>query len=387
MPGRRIFILMILALFSQSCIEKFKPELEGFEQLLVIDGGVFDGKPFVIKLSYSSDVYKPKPSPILGASVMIIDDSGHIEYLSETSPGVYTSLDPEIVGLSGRSYKLAIMTGDGRQYESGFELLRPSVPIESITYNTEFHADERYPYLLAGYQFYLNTRLPNDTNNFYIWRMEKTYEYHSEFLADAYFTNKRIYPFPKPDSLTVCWKTENVKQIISLNTKDLINPDLKSFPLNFVNTEGRELSFRYSQLTEQLTVNESTFDHYKLIEQGNGDQGSLYTNQPFQIKSNVINVDDPNEPVLGYFLVAGRSAKRLFTQPPTNVEFHYYMFVLTLDDYKKMRVISFSPPSAWPIYLTKGGIDDGNLAWPSQECIDCRQRGGTLTKPSFWDVK
>ncbi|NOU45902.1 MAG: DUF4249 family protein, partial [Bacteroidales bacterium] len=317
----------------------------------------------------------------------ITDNEGNIEYLLATEPGIYTSSGTGLTGIPGRSYKLSIVTRNLKKYESEFELLRPGVPIESITYNTEYHADERYPYLLAGYQFYLNTMLPNDTNNFYIWRMEKTYEYHSEFPADAYFTNKTIYPFPKPDSLTVCWKTENVKQIISLNTKDVVNPDMKSFPLNFVNTEGRELSVRYSQLTEQLTVNESTFNHYKLIEQGNGDQGSLYANQPFQIKSNVVNVDDPNEPVLGYFLVAGRSSRRLFAQPPTDVEFHYYKFVLTVDDYRNMRFIKWSPPSTWPIYLTRGGIDDGSLAWPSPECIDCRQRGGTLTKPSFWDVK
>lgn len=381
-----IFILLIILLF-QACIDEFQPELNGYEQLLVVDGGVFDGPGQIrIKLSYSTDVYNPKMNLISGAFVRIQDNTGETEVLNEPEEGVYTSSENGLIGIPGRSYKLYITTPNGKKYQSDFEVLHPRISIESITYQTEFHPDDRYPYDLAGYQFYLNTQLPNDTNNFYMWRMVKTYEYHSEFLADAYFTNKRIYPFPKPDSMQICWKTENVKQNILLNTKDIVNPDMKNFPLNFVNTEGRELSVRYSQLTEQLTLNEPTYKHYKLIEDGNAEQGSLYANQPIQIRSNVMNVDDPNEPVLGYFLVAGRSVHRLFVSPP-DVEFHYYAFVLTSDDYENMRFIRYSSPSIWPIYLTLGGVDDGSLAWPSQECIDCRQRGGTLSKPTFWDIK
>jgi hypothetical protein len=381
-----LFFLLFVLLF-QACIDEFQPDLKGYEQLLVVDGGVFDGIGQIrIKLSYSTDVYNPKLNLISGANVMIQDNFGETEVLEELENGVYTSSGIGIIGIPGRLYKLIVNTPNNKKYESEFEVLRPSMPIESIAYQTEFHSDERYPYALAGYQFYLNTQLPNDTNSFYMWRMVKTYEFHSEFVADAYFTNKRIYPFPKPDSLQVCWKTENVKQNILLNTNDVVNPDMKNFPLNFVNTEGRELSVRYSQLTEQLTINESTYNHYKLIEDGNSEQGSLYANQPIQIRSNVVNVNDPYEPVLGYFLVAGRSSQRLFVSPP-DVEFHYYTFVLTSDDYENMRFIRYSSPGSWPIYLTKGGVDDGSLAWPSPECIDCRQRGGTLTKPPFWDIK
>jgi len=386
----RRFILLIIAitLLSQACIEKFRPELDGFQQLLVIDGGVFDGsRQIQINLSYSSDVYNPKVIPVTGATVTIADNTGETAYLSEIENGVYANDGLSMIGIPGRSYKLSILTQQGKRYESGFELLRPQIPIESITYQTEYHTDIRYPYSLAGYQFYLNTHLPNDTNCFYMWRMVKTYEYHSEYKADAYYTNKRIYPFPNPDSLQVCWKTENVKQIVLLNTKEVVHPDMSGYPLNFVNTEGRELSVRYSQLTEQLTVNEATFNHYKLVNEGNGEQASLYAHQPFEIKSNVVNIDDPNEAVLGYFLVAGRASHRIFAPNPMNVDFHYYIFVLDADNYKDMRFLKYSSPSTWPIYLTRGGVPNGSLAWPSPECVDCRQRGGSLTKPSFWDVK
>lgn len=385
MPTKNtLWIIGILSLFMVSCIDKYEPDLDGFQQLLVVDGGVFDGEgPFTIKLSMSTDVYMPRQKPVSRAYVTIEDNQGNSYVLNETADGLYSSDGSGLIGTPGNSYRLNITSFEGKHYQSNYEILRPSVPIDALTYKLEFHKDERYPYQLAGYQFYLNTSLPSDTNRFYMWRFVKTYEYHSEFLADAYYKG-RIYEFPKPDSLQVCWKTENVKKIITLNTNNILNLDLQNFPLNFVNTEGRELSVRYSQLTEQLSLNEDAVRYYKTIEEGNGEQGSLYTQQPYQVLGNVHCIDNTDETVLGYFLVAGKTAVRLFAAPP-EVEFHYYEFVLTADDYRNMRFIKYSSPAIWPIYLTTGNSGNPSLAWPSQECIDCRQRGGTLSKPEFWD--
>lgn len=383
----QLILIFLVTLLFQGCIDEYQPKLDGYTKLLVVDGGFYDGDNLCeIRLSYSSDVYTPKPDPISGAQVIILDNFGNEEQLFEVTKGSYQTSGHDLVGIPGRSYKLIVELPDGKRFESGFEKLRPRVPIESITYRAEIHDDQRYTHPLEGYQFYLNTSLPNDTNNFYLWRMVKTYEYHSEFLADAFY-NGRVRPFPKPDSFLICWKTENVKKIISLNTKEIANPDMKNFPLNFVNTQERDLAIRYTQLTEQLTVNEDAFNYYKLIEEGNGEQGSLYAHQPFQIRGNITNVNEPDKPVLGYFLVAGRSSQRLFAPPPA-VNYYYYVFVLTASDYEDFgRALKGSSPSLWPIYLTRGGDPLGGLAWPAQECIDCRKRGGTLTKPSFWDVK
>ncbi len=377
-----LIFLSLLLLVLPACIDKFEPDLNGADSMLVIDGGIYDSDgPFTIALSYSTNVYTPKYQPISNASVKVLDDQGNTFLFTEAESGQYFSSG--MSGIPGRSYKLLIVTPDGKHYESSSELLRSSSAIDNIRYQLEYHKDARYPYQLAGYQFYVSAKLNSDTNAWYMWRMVKTYEYHSEFLADAYY-NGKIRPFPKPDSLQVCWKTEYVKSVITLNTKNLVNPDLTDFPLNYVNTEGRELSVRYSQLTEQLTVNADAIRYFKTIIEGSGNQSNLYTQQPFQILGNVVCADDPNEAVLGYFLVAGRSALRLFAAPP-NVEFHYYVFVLDVEDYRNMRFIKYSSPSIWPIYLTTGDANSSALAWPAQECIDCRLRGGTLTKPDFWD--
>ncbi|NOU48759.1 MAG: DUF4249 family protein, partial [Bacteroidales bacterium] len=78
MQNRKLNIFLLISIFLfQACIDKFEPELDGYDQLLVIDGGVFDNPAQItIKLSYSSDVYKPTFSPAAGASVIITDNEG-----------------------------------------------------------------------------------------------------------------------------------------------------------------------------------------------------------------------------------------------------------------------------------------------------------------------
>ena len=112
------------------------------------------------------------------------------------------------------------------------------------------------------------------------------------------------------------------------------------------------------------------------------DQEGLYTEQPYQVNGNIRNISNPDEIVLGYFMVAGISEMRIFMDRPTEVEFNYPKCELGPADFEAMEYLRMAPSYLWPIYLTEG---EGHAkAYPHQDCIDCTRNDGNLEKPEFW---
>jgi len=153
-------------------------------------------------------------------------------------------------------------------------------------------------------------------------------------------------------------------------------------PLHFVSTEGRELSIRYSLKITQHTITADAFTYWNNLQKQNENQGALYANQPYQIHGNVQNINNPDEPVMGYFMAAGISEMRVYVNRPT-FTFHYWICQLTQADYEAVGDLRFTRYNDWPIYLTRD--NNGTLAWPDERCLDCREKGGTISKPDFWE--
>lgn len=377
------FGIFILLLISYSCVEDYWPEIEKYEELLVVDGMITNEPgPYTIELSKSTPIYNSQKVPYSGCIVMIKELDGNTAQLIEVEEGIYQTSPEEIQGEIGKSYQVRIVTPDGEEYESSFETIKAPVLIDQVNWSIEYHEDYDYPYLLAGYQFYITT-LPSDVDtNYFLWKLEETYQYEVSYYIDFYYDGQ-LHPFPNPDSLFTCWKTAPVKQIFTYNTSNLSEPVIINYPLNFVSTETRRLSILYSLQIEQLNLGKKAYNFWHEQEELNTSQGSLYTQQPYQVKGNIINTDDPEEPVLGYFLGAGVDIQRIFAErPPATVDFHYSTCHLTLRDFEAYRDIFWSDEHEWPLYVTLSNF--GGRALPIQTCVDCRQMGGEITIPSFW---
>jgi len=62
----------------------------------------------------------------------------------------------------------------------------------------------------------------------------------------------------------------------------------------------------------------------------------------------------------------------------------YPVCQLTSNDYEDYGYMFLgASPAEWPLYITTG--PGGARALPNQKCIDCRQRGGTIEQPEFWE--
>jgi hypothetical protein len=186
------------------------------------------------------------------------------------------------------------------------------------------------------------------------------------------------------DSLKTCWHTEKVYSFFIENTMALSEPRLTNYPLSFVDTKTRRLSIRYSLLVDQYTISAGAYQYWNAVKEQNTETGGLYTRQPYQLRGNVYNTSDNNEQVLGYFMVAGVSQKRIFVnRPEATVRMYYPICELWESDYRDYQEMFLgSTPDEWPLFVTEDAR--GIRALPNQKCIDCTQKGGVLEKPDFW---
>lgn len=380
---RNIYLFVLLLTLS-ACIDYYAPDLTKYENSLVVDGLLTNGKgPYKVHLSTASNLYHPTPIPYSGASVSVLDDIGNEYLFTESTKGEYLSNDPTFTGITGRYYQVVIVTPDGIHIESAPELLREPVAIDTVYAELEYHENKDKDAVYPGYQFYTNLAWnPVDTNYIY-WRMTSTFKFQTTFPIYYYYAGD-FYPFEDPDSLRNCWKTVVFPQPFTINTQDFNTPKITRHPLHFIDTRDRTLSIRYSVLVEQLTISEKAHRYWKELQDQNEQQGSLYSEQPYQIKGNLVNTDNPDELVMGYFTVAGIDTTRMFLDRP-DVEFYYSDCELSEGDYRDVAYIRYYSHTRWPFYLT---VDkNGAMAMPTPECCDCRLRGGTIFMPSFWITK
>lgn len=374
-------MFVLLTAITSACVDPYYPELGKYENTLAVDGMVTSGPgPYYVKLQTAATVYYPVMKPLSNAEVYVADDLGNIEHFEETEPGVYTNASPGFQGIVGRSYRLTVTLTENNVYQSSWEKLSAPLGIDSVYAELENHIDPNFPYNLSGYQFYIDTKQATSDTTFLLWRLTSTYKYNSDYKCRFMYIGS-IVPFPNPDSLFTCWKTETVPEIIVGTTKSSKNNELIRYPLHYVSGEERYLSIRYSVLVNQYVVSETVYDYWNAVRGQNEIQGTLYTQQPYQIRGNMVNINNTNEPVMGCFAAAGIEEKRVFYNSP-NIDYHYEICILHEADYENMKNLFGSSPSSWPIYL---GMDVNYYKFnPEQRCIDCREKGGKLEKPDFW---
>ena len=266
--------------------------------------------------------------------------------------------------------------------ETDFQTIPEPVGIANVYAKVETQATENTYYSLYGYQFYLNTQEAKSDTNYFMWRLYGTYKYRSDFLI-RYIWDGKLKPFPKPDSLYTCYNDDNIDNLITMSTVGLSSPIIIGLPLNYVNTETRKLSIRYSLLVKQFSLNKTAFEYYDRVSTVNSDQEALYTKQPYQVRGNIYNTADHDELVLGYFLVGGVSEKRIYVDRSTFIEYHYMECVLTRRDYEAFGYIGWTDRVTWPLFVTTNS--DGVRALPLQACMDCREAGGTPVVPDYWE--
>ena len=257
---KNIVTLLCLFLSITSCVDEYWPDMDKYENLLVVDGLLTNGDdPVVVKLSVSSSLNNQELIPVRDGELYITDENQVITPLTETEPGTYQMSDSPFHGQVGKTYQLHINLPDGQQYISDICSLPDPSPIDSVYWVIESPEFSNSNHTFPGIQFYIDNHSNIADSSYYLWKLYQTFEYRSSFDID-YTWEGFFIRYPKPDSLRTCWRTIHVKDIYLSSTKYLDPPAITPFPLNFVSTETKLLSIRYSLLVKQLTISKVSFE-------------------------------------------------------------------------------------------------------------------------------
>ena len=176
-PIKNIIILLFLLIGITSCIEKYWPKVDKYENVLVVDGLLTNGdEPAAVRLSLSSPLSNDEFIPLSGGTVFISDQNEFDISLTETEPGLYQVLDSSFHGEVGNSYKLHIHLPDGRSYESDICRLEPPSPIDSVYSKVESPEYQTGTHKIEGLQFYIDNHSDNLSDTlYYLWNLQATH--------------------------------------------------------------------------------------------------------------------------------------------------------------------------------------------------------------------
>lgn len=349
------YLYLFLILPLAACIDPYSVEVERGEQLLTVDGFITsEPGPHSIKLTRSDtygSIFEGLVRPVSNATVIVRDDLGKVTFLTEDieDRGVYyTPVD--FSAIVGRSYTLQIQLIDGKVYTSLPEMVNSVPEIKNIDVRVIKISVEGEILDRSGVQLIAEIDDPEDQNNFYFWRTDKS-TYILKTRPDLYTPdpNLRDPPSREPEPkecCIVCFKTELLgSQGIYLENDDNFNGLNTKVPAGYIEDDGKRFVETLRTDLRQMSISQEAYRFLRLVKQQTEISGSVFDPPPANIRGNIISLDNPEEVVLGYFIAAGETTKRIYIDK-SQLDFRQPEVIIP-DDCRVIEGSQLEPPSDW----------------------------------------
>lgn len=381
----RYAVVFVMPLLLTTCIVPWDSGIEEQKELITIDGRLIRGDSLqTITITRSTSLVDPRYLALRDCQVMVEDDLGNRFDFQEVKDGVYTRIMDEDDLVVGREYMLIVEAPSGARYESEFEKLSSGLPVDSVYFEVENDVDPLTGRGLSGIQFYVDVEASDTTSRYFRWKLDETWEYTASapitWIYDIEFGDLiRVFP-EDPFEFYRCYINMPITDLFLDNTVNLSVNAKKKIPLKFVSTETDRLRIRYSLLVKQFTMTEKAYRYWDLNKVALQESGGLYTSQPGQPVTNLRNVNDTTEMVLGYFWVSSVTSRRLTFYRPTSLAVPDEFCDLVEFDFVT-HIIDGKPP----VYIYYDQDFDLELTG-HRSCFYCTEsKPGTLEKPDYWD--
>ncbi len=352
MRQSKIFIAgAMLSLFIASCIKRFDPAIDSKNvEKIVVTGEVVKGDSIQhINVSKTASISLPWNeyySPVTNCYIRIVDNKGNSYFAKNMQDGNYESYIPDSMITIGTAFKVEISMGNSEfnkniEIVSDYDTISDCPDVDSVYYFIEQLSSLDPSPTPRGIRFYCNLDAQNFNCRNFRFDVTETWEYKAKLA---------------PPSLRICWTTSRIKDIFLLSTNKLAVNKFEGYPFHFVdNYSSQRLSYGYSLLIKQYSLNNAAYQYWEKIRVNYADQGGLYEKQPLKIKGNMHNLSDTTQQILGFFGASTLKSKRIFVKNVIGLPNEYIDCEIP------------PPPDK-----------------PNPECYDCLKSGGTLVKPAFW---
>lgn len=378
-------ILILILIFTSSCIELFVPETSEYEDVLFIEALVTNDPSLTPRVVISktlpittqnAEQINRSLAKISGASVTILCDDGNSYDFIEIENGIYEPANPLFTGEYDKSYKISV-SYDSHTFQSDYELLRISPPIDSLTSDIVQENESEIGDNYYGLRFFASTHDVNTEESYYRWLLDATYSYDVPYSSTHKWLEEEIVRFENYD-LKRCYKDKNIMGIYVSSTEGLAENKVIEAPLNFESQYGDELSSIYCLHARQLRISESAYKFWDELNRLLYESGGLYETQPFRLTGNIKCISDDNKSVIGIFEVAGVSEAREYFFRPQEIDIysmHCQLDTVGTDalPWNRLREGAFLYEEKVDLFFTS-----------DTKCFDCTARGGTTEVPAFW---
>lgn len=324
---RLLVVVGLLILFScETEITDFKTE--NLSNALVVYGEMSNlAGPYTVRLNYTS-AYSPfdptqfQGQPIQGADIRIVDENKFSTPLKEMQKGMYQS-PATFQGQIGKKYRLEIRTADGLDIVSDWQQL--SVPVGLKTFSSNYINAEK----VENMHFKLQASV-QDTRGTEDYFFVKRQDF-IQFLTTC--PSPPPPPAPVPICYNKCWQaTQNTQPILADDTF----LDGREIALSLEPIPYDDFTEWYVQL-EVYHVDKSTHQYWKRQEDQRILDGGIFDKVPAQIIGNLTCLNKPDQQILGYFMVAGKSKERMLVDRYHGIPATSYQKLVSYIDFNKLR--------------------------------------------------
>lgn len=376
--GRKIlYALLFMAFFAVTqCVEPYNPPaIKDVVDILVVDGFMNCSDSSVeVRLSKAVPLSDPgKPLPEVNATVWIEDENGNQYNLSQHVEGTYSAAQIPIN--TALKYRLNITTQNETTYQSAFIRLTATPPIDNISWRKSLR-DE-------GIDILLNSHDPSGSTQYYQWTYQETWEYTSPYFSAFKIIDGVV--IDQPRSIFRCWTTQPSTQILIGTTTQLADNVIRDYEVLFVPIPSLKMSQKFSVEVEQRAITKEAYDFWLQLKKTTESLGSLFDPLPSQVTGNITNKNDSSQPVLGYFSGGTVSKKRIYIRYEDLPE-ELRKFPRTQCPIDSIGLENIASYSNLDLINSYGfPFIQGYTTSQSFGCLDCRERGGKLERPEFWE--
>ena len=374
-----VFLLLALTMFS--CVKQFEPNLDAsVTNKIVISGQLLDVEGYQkIDISVSSPINNPKRNPLEHCDVRLYDNNGKVWQYTEVSDGEYGLwLKSNELDLS-KEYHIEVLTPDNQRIVSTPESFYSCPEVDILQFEKETHYNVVTKKEFPGLQFFINLKAKENDSRYYLYQVVETSEYHTKHPIEWWYDGSVHHEVPPDKSKSLCWRTKMIDDIFVLSTAHLSNNEYTKNRLNFTDNQSQRLQHLYSLLIKQLSLSKEAYIYWNQMRINQNQTGALYNNQPFPIKGNLVNVSNPDQRVLGYFMCSQIKEHRFFISPQG-------IDIIDNTCGKPVELrwgLQEIDPAQYPAYLDGNAFHYFNSLFDTR-CVDCRAAGGTTVKPVFW---
>ena len=188
-----------------------------------------------------------------------------------------------------------------------------------------------------------------------------------------------------PDNIYYCYGHEESSEILTFSTEKQTDDRFVVLEFRKIPRDDIKISFYYRIKVFLEALDKEAYTYWENMKTNSEYNGNLFAPTPSEMVGNIRCLQDPGELVIGYISAAQRAQKTLFLDA-ADIQF-----------YKRnepyVEPVLLESPSEWYQYYSRESFlpyssvmphDTGQTYWAPARCVDCRKRGGTLTKPDDW---